>query len=79
MEQRLEDIARGLNLGQSFVDERVLRGLRELPLDRVIKLLDDFEVNLQQNRQGIRNPAAYLMGMAARVKNQGEFPSWGVG
>lgn len=78
MEQRLTDIARALDLGQSFVDERVLRGLSDLPYKRVMKLLDDFEINLQQNRQGIRNPAAYLMGMAARVKKQGELPSSGV-
>ena len=77
MEHRLADVARGLNLGQSLVDDRIMRCLGELPPDRAMKLLDDFEINLQQNKQGIRNPAAYLMGMATRVKKQVELPSTG--
>lgn len=78
MEQRLTDISLRLNLGQSLTDDRIMRGLRELPHERAMKLLDDFEINLQQNRQGIRNPAGYLVGMVGRVKKQGEFPSSGV-
>lgn len=78
MEQRLTDISLRLNLGPSLTDDRILRSLSELPLDRAMKLLDDFEINLQQNRQGIRNPTGYLVGMVGRVKKQGENPSSGI-
>ena len=64
VELRLEEIARHLNLDKGLVDDRVRGALQELSTEKVLKLLDDFEINLQQSKQGIRNPSAYLMGMA---------------
>lgn len=77
MEQRLQDIARIFDV-PIVLDPRVLRGLSDLPEDKVMKLLDDFEGNMTQNKQGIRNPAAYLMGMASRVRKSSVLPTTGV-
>jgi hypothetical protein len=74
MEQRLTEIERSLGLSQCMTDERILRSLSDLPFERAMKVLDDFENNLKQNRAGIRNPAGYLVGMVGRTKKMAERP-----
>lgn len=55
-------------LDQSEVTEIRIRSLlQKMPEDRAVVLLADFEKNIRTNRDTIRNPTAYFMGMANRV------------
>ena len=78
VEQYLAGVAHRMDLGPSFVNERIMNAMHDIPHDKLFKLFDDFESNLAQNRQGIRNPAAYLVGMANRVRKQTGHPSTGM-
>jgi hypothetical protein len=70
LEQRFIQVLRGPEFGldQSETTESRLRSLlQKMSDDRAIVLLNDFEKNIRTNRDTIRNPTAYLMGMANRV------------
>jgi hypothetical protein len=71
MEQKIDEI---LRIDPTLIDARLRTMLYRIPEDRALHILNDFQRALINNRDSIRNPVAYLMGMAQRVLSAKEMP-----
>jgi hypothetical protein len=71
MEQKIDEI---LRMDPTLIDARLRTMLYKIPEERALHILTDFQKALITNRDGIRNPVAYLMGMAQRVLSAKELP-----
>jgi hypothetical protein len=71
MEQKIDEI---LRIDPSLIDARLRTMLYKIPEERALHILNDFQKALLNNRDSIRNPVAYLMGMAQRVLSAKEMP-----
>ena len=77
LEHRFYEILRSPEFGldpSESAEERLRILLQKIPDDRAMVLLSDFEKNMRGNRDKIRNPTAYLMGMANRVISALDIP-----
>jgi hypothetical protein len=73
MERRINDIVNGgYGFEHVMIDSRIRKILHQLPESVAIDVLNDFEKAL--NRDNLRSPAAYLMGMLTRVQASIEVP-----
>lgn len=71
MEQKIDEI---LRIDPTLIDARLRTMLYKIPEERALHILTDFQKALLNNRDSIRNPVAYLMGMAQRVLSAKEMP-----
>ena len=71
MELKIDEI---LRMDPTLIDARLRTMLYKIPEDRALLILNDFQKALITNRDSIRNPVAYLMGMAQRVLSAKELP-----
>lgn len=71
MEQKIDEI---LRMDPTLIDARLRTMLYKIPEERALLILNDFQKALIANRDTIRNPVAYLMGMAQRVLSARDLP-----
>lgn len=71
MELKIDEI---LRMDPTLIDARLRTMLYKIPEERALLILNDFQKALITNRESIRNPVAYLMGMAQRVLSARDLP-----